>query len=48
MTYDELYQSIIDFTESNDTTFQENIPTFVQNAEERIYNSVLVVTSPAA
>ena len=42
MTYDELYQSIIDFTESNDTTFQENIPTFVQNAEERIYNSVLI------
>ena len=42
MTYDELYQSIIDFTESNDTTFTENIPTFVQNAEERIYNSVLI------
>lgn len=42
MTYAELYQSIIDFTESNDTTFVENIPTFVQNAEERIYNSVLI------
>jgi hypothetical protein len=42
MTYDELYQSIIDFTESNDTTFTENIPTFVQNAEKRIYNSVLI------
>ena len=42
MTYDELYQSIIDFTESNDTTFVDNIPTFVQNAEERIYNSVLI------
>ncbi len=42
MTYSELYQSIIDFTESNDTTFVDNIPTFVQNAEERIYNSVLI------
>jgi hypothetical protein len=42
MTYDELYQSIIDFTESNDTTFTDNIPTFVQNAEDRIYNSVLI------
>lgn len=42
MTYDELYQSIIDFTESNDTTFTENIPTFVQNTEARIYNTVLI------
>lgn len=42
MTYDELYQSIIDFTESNDTTFTDNIPTFVMNAEKRIYNSVLI------
>ena len=42
MTYDELYQSIIDFTESNDTTFTANIPTFVQNTEDRIYNSVLI------
>lgn len=42
MTYDELYQSIIDFTESTDTTFTDNIPTFVQNTEARIYNSVLI------
>lgn len=42
MTYDELYASIIDFTESNDTTFVANIPTFVQNTEERIYNTVLI------
>lgn len=42
MTYDELYQSIIDFTENNDITFTDNIPTFVQNAEHRIYNSVLI------
>jgi hypothetical protein len=42
MNYAELKQSIIDFTESNDTTFVDNIPTFVQNTEERIYNSVLI------
>ena len=42
MTYDELYQSIIDFTESNDSTFVDNIPTFVQDTEARIYNSVLI------
>ena len=42
MNYTELRQSIIDFTESTDTTFEDNIPTFVQNAERRIYNSVLI------
>lgn len=42
MTYDELYASIIDFTESNDTTFVENIPTFVKNTEKRIYSTVLI------
>lgn len=42
MNYPELLQSIIDFTESNDTTFVENIPTFVKNAEKRIYSSVLI------
>lgn len=42
MNYVELKQSIIDFTENTDTTFEDNIPTFVQNAEERIYNSVLI------
>lgn len=42
MNYTELYQSIIDFTESNDTTFLENIPTFVENTERRIYNTVLI------
>ena len=42
MNYVELRQSIIDFTENTDTTFEDNIPTFVQNAEERIYNSVLI------
>lgn len=42
MNYTELYQSIIDFTENTDPTFTDNIPTFVQNTEDRIYNSVLI------
>lgn len=42
MNYTELYQSIIDFTESTDTTFTDNIPTFVENTERRIYNTVLI------
>lgn len=42
MNYVELRQSIIDFTENTDTTFEENIDTFIQNAEKRIYNSVLI------
>lgn len=44
MNYAELRQSIIDFTESTDTTFEENIDTFIQNTEDRIYNSVLIPT----
>lgn len=44
MNYVQLKQSIIDFTENTDTTFEDNIPTFVQNAEDRIYNSVLIPT----
>lgn len=42
MNYVELRQSVIDFTENTDTTFEENIDTFIQNAEKRIYNSVLI------
>lgn len=42
MNYSELRQSIIDFTESTDTTFEDNIDTFIENAERRIYNSVLI------
>lgn len=42
MNYAELRQSIIDFTESTDTTFESNIDTFIQNAEKRIYSSVLI------
>lgn len=42
MNYAELRQSIIDFTESTDNTFEDNIDTFIQNTEDRIYNSVLI------
>lgn len=42
MTYDELYQAIIDFVENADSTFIENIPIFVQDTEKRIYSSVLI------
>ena len=42
MNYSELRQSIIDFTESTDSTFEDNIDTFIENAERRIYNSVLI------
>lgn len=42
MNYAELRQSIIDFTESTDTTFEDNIDTFITDAEDRIYNSVLI------
>lgn len=42
MNYSELYNAIIDFTENTDDTFLSNIPTFVQDTEKRIYNSVLI------
>lgn len=35
-TYDTLVQAIKDFTQYDETTFNTNIPTFIQNAEERI------------
>ena len=40
MNYAELSQAIQDYTESSEQTFVDNIPTFVQIAEERIYNTV--------
>lgn len=42
MTYDELYNAIINYTENTDPVFTGEIPTFVQNTEDRIYNSVLI------
>lgn len=40
MNYTQLVAAIQDYTEDYDTVFVNNIPTFVQNAEERIYNTV--------
>ncbi len=40
MNYAQLSQAIQDYCQSSETTFVSNIPTFVRNAEKRIYNSV--------
>ena len=40
MNYVELYQAIQDYTEDTEALFVANIPTFVKQAESRIYNSV--------
>jgi hypothetical protein len=40
MNYTQLTQAIIAYSESDEPLFVENIPVFVQNAEQRIYNSV--------
>lgn len=40
MNYAQLYQAIQDYTENTESLFVSNIPTFVKEAEERIYNSV--------
>lgn len=40
MNYAQLVTALQDYTEDYDTVFVSNIPTFVQNAEERIYNTV--------
>ena len=37
-----LVQAIHDYTENSESSFVDNIPTFVQLAEERIYNSVQI------
>lgn len=42
MNYAELTAAIINYSESNDSTFVAEIPTFVRNAEQRIYNSVQI------
>lgn len=42
MNYNELSQTIQDYLETTESLFVANIPTFVQQAEERIYNSVLI------
>ena len=42
MNYNELSQTIQDYLETTESLFVANIPTFVQQAEERIYNSVQI------
>ena len=42
MNYNELSQTIQSYVESTEQLFVENIPIFVQQAEERIYNSVQI------
>ena len=42
MNYAQLSQLIQDYCESTEQSFVANIPTFVQLAEERIYNSVQI------
>jgi hypothetical protein len=40
MNYTELKSAIIAYTENQDTSFEAEVPVFVQQAEQRIYNSV--------
>lgn len=42
MNYTELSQAIQDYTENTETTFVNNIPTFVRQTEERIYRAVMI------
>ena len=40
MNYAQLTAAICDYTENFESTFISNIPVFVKQAEDRIYNSV--------
>ena len=42
MNYVQLYQAIQDYAENTEQLFVANIPVFVKEAEERIYNSVQI------
>lgn len=42
MNYNELSQTIQSYVETTEQLFVENIPVFVQQAEERVYNSVQI------
>jgi hypothetical protein len=42
MTYTELVALIQDYCENSETTFVANIPTFVRQAEQRIYRAVML------
>ena len=42
MNYEVLYNSIQAYAENTEALFVANIPVFVQEAEDRIYNSVQI------
>lgn len=42
MNYTELVQAIKDYTENEETTFVSQIPTFIKQAEQRIYRAVTI------
>jgi hypothetical protein len=42
MNYVQLYQAIQDYAETTESLFVSNIPRFVQEAEDRIYNNVQI------
>jgi len=42
MNYETLYNSIQSYAENTESLFVANIPVFVQEAEDRIYNSVQI------
>jgi hypothetical protein len=42
MNYVQLYQSIQDYSENTESLFVANIPRFVQEVEQRVYNSVQI------
>lgn len=42
MNYAQLVQAIQDYTDNQEATFVASIPTFVEQAEQRIYRSVLI------
>jgi len=42
MNYLEIYQAIQDYSENTEALFVQNIPRFVKEAEDRIYNSVQI------
>jgi len=42
MNYSELVQAIKDYTENQESSFVSQIPNFVEQAEERIYRSVMI------
>jgi len=46
MTYQQLWQAIQDYAETTEPLFVANIPVFVQEAEDRIYNTVQIPSLP--